>query len=418
VSIARDYALAELDRRRLPGWKENLLRSKNISEPQGRDRGLSNQIVIGVIKNLLHLRWLMEEFSGRSSKSIEPLVQKILVIGLYQIRFLDRVPASAAVDEAVEQAKRFGQKRAAGFVNAVLRKAARGPMPRGPERDREPEEYARVMLSHPGELWRRLEKLVGKEKALLICEHDNREAPVIVRLRSGKLEAQGVKIIPHEREGMFVVEGASVDDLSEWARRGIAQVQDPTAAEVVAKLGIEKGEAVLDRCCGLGTKTMQMREAVGEEGSVVAVDPSEERCEVLQRVVAERGLQNVKVRRAGMLEEGMRFSKILVDAPCSNSGVLARRAEARYAQDERTLRSLERLQDRILDDSARALLSGGRMVYSTCSIWPGENSERVKSFLGRHSDYRLVEEKLTFPSVDDDVVKYHDGGYWAVLERR
>jgi 16S rRNA (cytosine967-C5)-methyltransferase len=213
------------------------------------------------------------------------------------------------------------------------------------------------------------------------------------------------------------VEGASVDVLGDWARRGIAQVQDPTSAEVVAKLGIARGEAVLDRCCGLGTKTMQMREAVGEGGSVLAIDPSEERCAVLERIVAERQLQNVTVKRAGMIEGGMKFSKILIDAPCSNSGVLARRAEARYAQDDKTLVSLGRLQDRILDDSAEALQSGGRMVYSTCSIWPQENSQRVEKFLGRHADYRLLEEKLTFPSTDDDPVKYHDGGYWAVLQR-
>src|SRR5437899_9078684 len=167
----------------------------------------------------------------------------------------------------------------------------------------------------------------------------------------------------------------------------------------------------------MGTKTMQMREAVGEEGSVVAVDPSEQRCEVLQRNVSEREIRNVKVQRTGMLEVGMKFSKILVDAPCSNSGVLARRAEARYAQDENTLSSLERLQDRILDDTAPALISGGRMVYSTCSIWPRENSQRVQNFLGRQADYRLLEEKLTFPSVDVDPRKYHDGGYFAVLER-
>jgi 16S rRNA (cytosine967-C5)-methyltransferase len=418
VSVARDHALAELDRRRLPGWKANVLRSKNVPEPQGRDRGLSNQIVIGVIKNLLHLQWLMEEFSGRSRKSVEPLVQKILAVGIYQIRFLDRVPASAAVHEAVEQTKRFGQKKAGGFVNAVLRKTARGPMPEGPGRHAEPEEYARVMLSHPGDVYRRLAEMVGAERALLICEHDNREPPVIVRLIGGELRAEGVEIRPHEREGMYVVEGASVSVLAEWARRGVAQVQDPTAAEVVAELGIEKGEAVLDRCCGLGTKTMQMREAVGEEGSVVAMDPSEERCEVLERVVKERGMKNVKVVRAGMLEEGMRFSKILVDAPCSNSGVLARRAEARFAQDDETLASLARLQDRILDDSARALVGGGRMVYSTCSIWAEENSERVKAFLGRHSDYRMMEEKLILPSLEADPLKYHDGGYWAVLERR
>jgi 16S rRNA (cytosine967-C5)-methyltransferase len=415
VSIARDHALAELDRRRLPGWKENVLGSKNVREPEGRDRGLSNQILIGVIKNLLHLQWLMEEFSGRSRKSIEPLVQKILAVGLYQIRFLDRVPPSAAVDEAVEQAKRFGQKRAAGFVNAVLRKATRGPMPEIPKGA---EEYAEKILSHPRELWRRLEALVGKEKALMISEHDNREPPLIVRFISGRLEAEGVKVVPHEKEGMFVVEGASIDVLGDWARRGIAQVQDPTAAEVVAKLGIEKGEAVLDRCCGLGTKTMQMRKAVGDEGSVVAIDPSEERCEVLERVIAERGVKNITIHQTGMIPDKTKLSKILIDAPCSNSGVLARRAEARYAQDERTLASLARLQDRILDDSAEAVLPGGRLVYSTCSIWPAENQERVKSFLGRHCDYRLLGDQLTFPSVNDDPVKYHDGGYFAALERR
>jgi len=98
----------------------------------------------------------------------------------------------------------------------------------------------------------------------------------------------------------------------------------------------------------------------------------------------------VTVKRAGMIEGEIKFSKILVDAPCSNSGVLTRRAEARYGQDDRTLASLARLQERILDDSATALIGGGRMVDSTCSIWPQENSERVKSFLGRHADYRLL----------------------------
>ena len=414
MSIARDHALAELDQRRLPGWRENVLRKVRKANPTGRDRRLSDQIVIGVVKNLLHLQWLIEEFSGRSRKSMEPLVQKILAVGLFQIRFLDRIPASAAVDEAVEQAKRFGQKRAAGFVNAVLRNAARGPMPKAPG---DAEEFAEKMLSHPKELWRRLVELVGREKALAICEHDNREAPLIVRLISGKLEAEGVTIIPHEREGMFVVEGANVDVLSDWARRGIAQVQDPTAAEVVAQLGIERGESVLDRCCGLGTKTLQIREKVGDEGSVVAIDPSEDRCAVLQSVVAERQLENVTVVRSGQIQGETKFSRILIDAPCSNSGVLARRPEARYSQDDKTLASLARLQDRILDDSAPALLNAGRLVYSTCSIWPQENQERVKNFLGRRPDYRLINEKLTFPSVDSDPTKYHDGGYWAVLER-
>src|SRR5687768_2641260 len=160
-----------------------------------------------------------------------------------------------------------------------------------------------------------------------------------------------------------------------------------------------------------------MREAAGDSGSIIAIDPSEERCSILQRLAADRGINNIHIHRAGSVPENVKFSKILIDAPCSNSGVLARRPEARYAQDEKALKSLARLQDTILDDTAAALLPGGRMAYSTCSIWPEENTVRVEAFLSRHRDYRMLREQLTLPSIDSDPTRYHDGGYFAVLQR-
>jgi 16S rRNA (cytosine967-C5)-methyltransferase len=378
------------------------------------------QIMIGVIKNLLHLQWLIERYSGRSRKSIDPLVQKITSIGLYQLRFLDRIPPSAAVNEAVEQTKRFGRKRAAGFVNAVLREAQRRGLPPAPDRKSEPQDYARVMLSCPPELFGKLEELVGIDQALLICEQSNREPPLIVRLIRGTLEAEGVKVYSHEKAGMFVVEGATAAQIVAWARAGIAQPQDPTSAEVISKLGIHEGETVLDRCCGMGTKTLQIAAATGKSGTVIAMDRSEERCRMLSAAAKFGDMANIRVHRGEVMTdigEQQSFSRILVDAPCSNSGVMARRAEARYAQDEKTLRSLARLQDWILDDTAPALLPGGKMVYSTCSIWAEENGKRVRAFVGRHADYRLVEEKLTLPSLESEATRYHDGGYFAVLER-
>jgi 16S rRNA (cytosine967-C5)-methyltransferase len=216
---------------------------------------------------------------------------------------------------------------------------------------------------------------------------------------------------------MFVVEGAIPSHLAKWAYDGIAQVQDPTAAAVVSQLEIAAGETVLDRCCGLGTKTLQIRQATGDSGSIIAIDPSEERCSILQRLTADRGISNIQVHRAGSVPANATFSKILIDAPCSNSGVLARRPEARYAQDDKSLKSLARLQDTILDDTAAALLPAGRMVYSTCSIWPQENSDRVAAFLTRHKHYRMLREQLTLPSTDPDPAHYHDGGYYALLER-
>src|SRR2546423_1073129 len=157
---ARDYALGELDGRGLPGWKKGDLRRRIAAPSDSRDLGLAEQIVVGVIKNQRYLLWLIEHFSGRNLKSIDTLVQKMLAIGVYQIRFLERIPVSAAVNEAVEQAKRFGRGKAAGFVNAVLRKAASGPMPTPPDRESDPEGYAEIVLSHPRELFGRFAKLV------------------------------------------------------------------------------------------------------------------------------------------------------------------------------------------------------------------------------------------------------------------
>ena len=134
---ARDHALRELDTKRLPGWPAGTIRkSKASSAPpaDARDLGLAENISAGVVKNLLLLQHLVQHYSGRNLKSVDVLVQKILAIGLYQLRFLSRIPASAAVDEAVEQARRFGQTRAAGFVNAILRKATREPSPPLPGR--------------------------------------------------------------------------------------------------------------------------------------------------------------------------------------------------------------------------------------------------------------------------------------------
>lgn len=427
---ARDLALLELDERRLPGWPAHTLprrfdRRTPLADP--RDRALAEQIHVGVVKNLLLLHHLVQRYSRRSLDKVDVLVQKILAIGLYQLRFLDRIPASAAVDEAVEQAKRVGRGKAAGFVNAVLRRAARQrdvPLPSASDK---PAEYARIVLSHPPELISRLEKLVGKEQALRICEHDNAEPPTTVRLFPGidpsQLAAPGVAVRPHEQPGMYVIEPAKQPLLAEWSRRAIAQTQDPTAATVVDLCRIQPGQMVLDRCAGLGTKTMQMRQQVGDAGRVVAIDPSEVRCDVLRHLAADRGISNIQVCQSATLKPlrdvlPASFDRILVDAPCSNSGVLARRPEARYAQNDDALRSLVRLQLDILEDTANWLKPGGLLVYSTCSLWPEENQDVVAKFLESHDDFAKIEERSILPSIEFAPERYHDGGYVAVLERR
>ncbi len=424
-------ALSSLDRKSLPHWPADLLPRafvKSASDVRdSRDRALAEQIEIGVVKNLLLLQHLLQHYSGRALKSIDPLVQKIIVIGLYQLRFLQRIPDSAAVNEAVEQAKRLGLGRASGFVNAVLRKAVREPQPPLPAAQPDPHRYTEVVLSHPPELFDRLASLLGWERAIEICGHDNCEPPTLMRLAPGvspeHLAGSGVVVRPHKQNGIVVVEGAKQALLAEWAQRRLAQVQDPTAARVVEQLGVRLGDVVMDRCSGMGTKTIQMREMAGDEGLVVAIDPSAARCEALLRTVKQREYTNVRVRQIGMIgdlstDDPRLYDRILIDVPCSNSGVMARRAEARYVQTSQQLVSLQKLQDRILNDTAQCLKPGGRLVYSTCSIWPDENQQRINVFLGRHPSFELLDQQSTLPESDDDPGNYHDGGYFALLTRR
>ena len=427
---ARDLALYELDQRTLPGWNPRELRHPRRNTPTDpRDLALSEQILVGVIKNQILLVHWIEQYSGRKRKSIDPLVQKIIAVGLYQLHFLDRIPASAAVNEAVEQAKRFGRTKAAGFVNAILRKAtAASPLAMQSNHwGQNPSLPAHIRLSHPRELFEQLVKLLGNADAIRFCEHDNFEPPTIIRLMPGfsavDLETPGVTITPHERAGMFVIAPAKKALLEEWSRRRIAQVQDPTAASVIDHCPIEPGQSVLDRCAGLGTKTLQLREKLGDTGRIMAVDPSVDRCRMLRAILAERKILNITVHEISQLSDDPAISAdlydvALVDVPCSNSGVMARRPEARYNQTAAALQSLDKLQISILDDTASHIRVGGYLIYSTCSIWPEENQRQVAQFVDRHSDFFLLEDRVTLPTLSPDIANYHDGGYWALLRRK
>jgi 16S rRNA (cytosine967-C5)-methyltransferase len=428
---ARDWALLELDARRLPGWKPQLIprQPRDRTPPTDpRDLALAERIVIGVIKTHALLVHVARHHSKRSEKQIDPLVMKVLAVALYQLRFMGRIPASAAVDEAVEQCRRFGRARAAGFVNAVLRNATRQPDVPLPDPQREREAHAQIALSHPRELFRRLTRIMSADDVLAFCRHDNAEPPTLVRLFRGvsadQITAEGIIIVPHEQSGIHVVIGAKRVQIESWAKRGLAQVQDATSARAVEHMDLRPGQRTLDRCSGLGTKTLQMREQVGPGGAIVAVDPSPQRCEGLRAMLAARRIENVTVHQVGMLRDVQSVARgsldrILIDVPCSNSGVLARRPEARYAQDDRSLRSLERLQRDILDDTAPYLARGGLLVYSTCSVWPQENEEQVRAFVERHGEFEPLESRATLPSFrESDPARYHDGGFVSVLRRK
>jgi 16S rRNA (cytosine967-C5)-methyltransferase len=421
---ARDYALAKLDRLSLPGWPAHALppaAAHRATPPTDlRELALAEQLYIGVLKNLLLLQHLTAHFTRRPLHKLDPAVQKILSLGLYQLRFLNRIPASAAVSEAVEQCRRMRQPHAVGLVNASLRGATRQPhVPLSPREDAEA--HAEIQLSHPRELFARLRAIRGDDWALAACIHNNSEPPTILRLgASASVDMLGVGAQPHEQPGYVVVHGARKKELALWAQSGLAQVQDPTAGKVVSLLPLSPGMVVLDRCCGVGTKSLQLAQSVGSSGRVVAIDPAPARCQALRSSCAALGISTVQVYEsetvpplaAGRPEH---FDLALLDLPCSNSGVLARRPEARYTQTPQRLESLRRLQMQIVEDTLPTIRAGGCLAYSTCSIWPEENQEQLQRILHAHPQWQLIHEEVTLPSCTTTDSHYHDGGYLALL---
>lgn len=426
ISPARLLALAQLDQRSLPGWEPlSIRRDLKPKSIDPRDLDLADHVTQGTIKLLLLLQRLTREYSGRKLSQIDEPVQKIFAMSLYQMRELQRVPTHAIVSDAVELTKLVGHRSAASFVNAVLRKAAADNAIGRPLSTRNDAERAEQEFSVPKELFTRLAAIYGSPRALELCSTFNAEPPLLGRLIGNStiedLRAQGIEAQPHEQAGIVVLPPLRREQLRELSDSGVLQIQDATSASVIEALDLQAGHVVLDRCAGRGTKTQQIFERVGESGRVVAMDISKARLRSLEQLVQRRQITNVFIRLAGSVSElpaELRgYDRVLIDAPCSNSGVLSRRPEARYHQDARDQEELLATQIQILRDSAEVVSPGGRLLYVTCSIWPEENESLVRAFLDQDNRFELVASRTTALQTAPSPSNYRDGGYFAALRR-
>lgn len=426
ISPARLLTLAQLDQRELPHWEPNTIRRE--LKPQSidpRDLDLAERITQGVVKQLLVLQRLIVEYSGRKLSQIDEPVQKILAMSLYQLRAMERVPTHAVVSDAVELTKLIGHRSAGPFVNAVLRKATRDKGAGKPVSAKNAAERAEKAFSVPRELFSRLAALYGEEQTLQLCEAFDHEPPLLGRLIGETtledFRARGIDVQPHEQTGIVVLPPLRRSDLRELSDSGLVQVQDATSAAVIDALDLQPGQLVLDRCAGRGTKTQQILERIGAEGLVVAMDNSKARLRSLEQLIERRGVMNAKSILASSTQElpaeERSFDRVLIDAPCSNSGVLARRPEARYHQDRDEQKELIELQLQILKDSANVVAVGGILVYATCSVWGEENEGVVRTFLCDDDRFELIRSATTPLAVAASQANYRDGGFFAALRR-
>jgi len=393
------------------------------------DRALCQEIVFGVVRWQAALDWLIVRNTG-SRRQLLP-VRVILRLGLYQIFWLDRIPHHAAVDESVELAKANGCEAQASFTNAFLRTHSR---------EHEPVRRALADLkatephlgwSHPLWLVQRWQARWGAEQAAQLFEWNNSPPPTFARVNTLKTDAG--TLLEKWRE-----EGVEYDFVRrDWLRENVIfrlkshpplhkleslltgwfYVQDPSTLLAVSELSPQSNENILDLCAAPGGKTTAIAARMANTGRIVAVDDSHARLKLLHDNCRRAGIQCIEAvsdpaPARWMGSHGM-FHRALVDAPCSNTGVLRRRVDLRWRLCEADLANLRKTQLELLGRAASCLKPGGTLVYSTCSLEPEENGGVVKDFLDAHHEFTLERERELLPFRDAS-----DGAYVATLRRR
>lgn len=423
----RDLAVSVLrESARSSRFADELLEPARAKLADRRDRALLTALVNGALRHRLTLDRMLAMAAGRDA--LDPDLADVLRVAAFQILFLTRIPAAAAVNEAVESARR-ARPKAAGFANAVLRNLQReiggphllprpGLEPLGLKRvpwGSDPVERLSAAYSHPDWLVRRwLGHGWPLERVEAVCAADN--LPPIVQVRGVRddaaelLRQAGVPFEPLA-DGAAAVSGAGdLADLEPF-RLGRLRVQDETAARVAPLVGPSAGERVLDVCAAPGGKTVHLA-AMGAR--VVATDLTAEK--VARIVDSVKGLEPGRVAVA--VADGRRppwkgaFDAVLLDVPCSNTAVLGRRADARWRISPSDFAALAPLQSALLESAARLVRPGGRLVYSTCSLELDENERRVGEFLARHPEY------ASGPVLHADPAGGGGGGFAARLDRR
>jgi 16S rRNA (cytosine967-C5)-methyltransferase len=406
---------------------ENLLEGALVhSRLSAADRGLLQELVYGVVRWQATLDWLIARRTpGRTQK---PALQILLELALYQIFWLSRIPDHAAVNETVEIAKRAGFGAQSGFVNAVLRGFLR-----------EREETERLLgelkqadpalgYSHPQWLCERWEKRFGRDALVRLLEWNNTPPMTFARVNTLRADANKLreqwahekveaKLVPVEwASETLIYELRSLPPLSTLPSftQGFFYIQDPSTLLAVAELDPQPGETILDYCAAPGGKVTYIAERMKNQGMIFAQDTNTERLKLVEENCARLGVTCVRPALPSTLnsQPSALFDRILIDAPCSNTGVMRRRVDLRWRIRESEISRLRTTQLQLLREAAIRLKPSGTLVYSTCSLESEENAEVVREFLKENPTMHFQRERTLTPW-EDNV----DGAYVARFVR-
>ncbi len=417
-----------------------------------QDRALFRQILFGVVRWRSLLDWHIGCLL-RSNGRIHPLLKTYLRVGAFQILFLDRVPPSAVVNEAVTGIERCGASWAKGVLNAVLRRLARRREGMGPEKARaleegrfkDPVERLAVATSHPYWMVKRWVERYGIGKAEVLCHENNSPAPLTIRVNvtltnlnvvRNLFNSTGIDAIPcrYSPAGMVVSGFKGTPTRLPGFDKGWFQVQDEGAQLVSMCLGPLPGDRILDACAGVGGKTTHMAELTGCHAVIHAIDKDPSRLEMLRENAGRLGLDCISVldlsafRKRCKALEGY-YDRILLDVPCSGMGVIRRHPDIKWNRSQESLKEAGENQLALLNGIKDLVRPGGRLLYATCSFEPEETIEVLGAFLRENQGWKRAALASMFPAparvfINGDgcfsswpTVSGTDGFFASMLER-
>lgn len=380
--------------------------SNQISHLSPKDRTLCNAIIFGVLRHRESIDWIIKAFSNASLDKIQLKLLYILRIALYQIIYLDRVPDFAAINTAVEMGKQYGGKRSAGFLNAVLRKAAKNHTAVTlPDKIKSPARHVSIAFALPLWLAERWVTVYGIDKACALGEQINTVPMITARTNTLKIkrnelaqhltgEAEHITPTNYSRQGLkFTRPATAISDLKAF-RKGFFQIQDEAAQLVTDYLSPEPGERILDACAGLGGKTCHMAQLMENKGHITAVDIEGYKLEALQAEAVRLGISIIRTKTANLIKTTVKdfndyFDRVLVDSPCTGLGVIQRNPDTKWKRRPQDISRLSGRQKKILNAAANFVKPGGILVYAVCSCEVEENENVIHAFLNKRKDYLI-----------------------------
>ena len=400
------------------------------------DRGFATELAYGAIRMRRMLDWYLQPFIGSRATPLPPAIHEILRLAFYELLFM-RAQEHATTNEWVNLAKKYGHRGVAGLTNAVLRGFLRDrPAPPNPDAFADRDDFLGVKYSFPTWIVRQWRALFGDERIEEILDATNRpaRAAVVVNrartsrdavaeaLRKGGIESQAS---PYAEDALLVSDAAAVR-AAEREAGGQWWIQSESSAMVADVLNAQPGETVIDACSGRGSKALQAAARLGGDGTLLCIEKDSRKAEQLTKRAAEAELTMAMVAGdATQIELPQKADRILIDAPCSATGVMGRHPEARWRKKADDGARLAGVQSALLDALIPALHEGGVLVYAVCSVDPRETTEVIGRALQKHPVMRgLIPSSLApFETGEGDVVvppglDGRDGFYVARLERR